>query len=102
MALVPPAFVSKRDIFRVIRKYAAACEFDHAAHWLHVRELPLEALTSTESSDILLRGLRLATCHAGAGAREIDCLSAHVPRLSKRKEITPHSTLPALRTAASR
>ena len=78
------AFVSKRDIFRVIRNMLQHAKFDHAAHTgFTCVSCHSKALTSTESSDILLPGIE--TCNmpcAGAGAREIALLRVpHVPRL---------------------
>src|SRR5467141_2536407 len=60
-----------------------------------------KALTSTESSDILLPGIETCkTCHApGPEYAESRCFECHTYHdWSKRKEVTPKFTLPALRT----
>jgi len=77
-------------------------KFDHDAHrgFTCVSCHP-KALTSTESSDILLPGIATCkTCHApGPGHAESRCFECHTYHdWSKRKEVTPRFTLPALRT----
>lgn len=76
--------------------------FDHDAHrgfscvGCHAR-----ALTSTEASDILLPGIATCkTCHApGPGHADSRCSECHTYHdWSKRKEVTPKFTLPALGT----
>jgi hypothetical protein len=60
-----------------------------------------KALTSTESSDILLPGIATCqTCHApGPAHAESRCFECHTYHdWSKRMEVTPKFTLPALRT----
>jgi hypothetical protein len=77
-------------------------KFDHGAHEgftcvsCHAR-----ALTSTEPSDVLLPGIETCkTCHApGPDHAESRCFECHTYHdWSKRKEVTPKFTLPALRT----
>jgi len=77
-------------------------KFDHAAHtgFTCVSCHP-KALTSTESSDILLPGIETCkTCHApGPEHAESRCFECHTYHdWSKRKEVTPKFTMPALRT----
>jgi hypothetical protein len=60
-----------------------------------------KALTSTESSDILLPGIETCkTCHApGPDHADSRCSECHTYHdWSMRKEVTPKFTLPALRT----
>jgi hypothetical protein len=78
-------------------------KFDHDAHrgFTCVSCHP-KALTSTESSDILLPGIETCrTCHApGPGHADSRCSECHTYHdWSKRKEITPKFTLPALRSS---
>jgi len=77
-------------------------KFDHDAHrgFTCVSCHP-KALTSTESSDILLPGIATCkTCHApGPDHADSRCSECHTYHdWSKRKEVTPKFTLPALRT----
>jgi len=77
-------------------------KFDHAAHtgFTCVSCHP-KALTSTESSDILLPGIETCkTCHVpGPEHAESRCFECHTYHdWSKRKEVTPKFTMPALRT----
>jgi DnaJ-class molecular chaperone len=77
-------------------------KFDHDAHrGFSCVSCHAKALTSTESSDILLPGIETCkTCHgpgpAHADSRCSECHTYH--DWSKRKEVTPKFTLPALRT----
>jgi len=77
-------------------------KFDHGAHeGFTCESCHAKALTSTESSDILLPGIATCkTCHApGPEHAEARCFECHTYHdWSKRKEITPKFTLPALRT----
>jgi hypothetical protein len=77
-------------------------KFDHGAHeGFTCVSCHTKALTSTESSDILLPGIETCkTCHApGPEHAESRCFECHTYHdWSKRKEITPQFTLPALRT----
>jgi hypothetical protein len=77
-------------------------KFDHDAHrGFSCLSCHAKALTSTEASDILLPGIAVCkTCH-GAGPDRADarCSECHTYHdWSKRKEVTPRFTLPALRT----
>ena len=77
-------------------------KFDHDAHrGFSCMSCHSKALTSTESSDILLPGIATCkTCHApGPGHADSRCSECHTYHdWSKRKEVTPKFTLPALRT----
>lgn len=76
--------------------------FDHDAHrGFSCVSCHAQALTSTEASDILLPGIATCkTCHApGPGHADSRCSECHTYHdWSKRKEVTPKFTLPALRT----
>ncbi len=77
-------------------------KFSHGAHvGFSCTSCHQKALTSTESSDILLPGIETCkTCHApGPERAESGCFECHTYHdWSKRKEVTPKFTLPALRT----
>jgi hypothetical protein len=77
-------------------------KFDHDAHTgFSCVSCHEKALTSTEASDVLIPGIATCqTCHApGPGHAESRCFECHTYHdWSKRKEITPKFTLPALRT----
>ena len=77
-------------------------KFDHDAHrGFSCVSCHAKALTSTDSSDILLPGTATCkTCHAPGPARaDSRCSECHTYHdWSKRKEVTPKFTLPALRT----
>ena len=76
--------------------------FDHDAHrGFSCVSCHKKALTSMESTDILLPGIATCkTCHApGPGHADSRCSECHTYHdWSKRKEVTPKFTLPALRT----
>jgi len=77
-------------------------KFDHGAHTgFTCMSCHEKALTSTESSDILLPGIATCkTCHArGPDHAESRCFECHTYHdWSRRKEVRPTFTLPALRT----
>jgi len=79
-------------------------KFDHAAHaGFACESCHAKALTSTESSDVLLPGIETCKkCHApGPEHAESRCFECHTYHdWSKRKEITPKFTLPALQTGS--
>jgi hypothetical protein len=86
----------------VTAKWMQHAKFDHDAHrgftCISCHE---KALKSTETTDILLPGIATCqTCHApGPDHAESRCFECHTYHdWSKRKEITPKFTLPALRT----
>lgn len=76
-------------------------KFDHDAHrGFSCVSCHEKALSSTEMSDVLLPGIaKCQTCHApGAEHAESRCSECHTYHdWSKRKELTPTFTLPALR-----
>jgi len=78
-------------------------KFDHGAHTgFTCVSCHAKALTSTESSDVLLPGITTCrTCHApGPDHAESRCFECHTYHdWSKRKEVKPAFTLPALRTS---
>jgi hypothetical protein len=77
-------------------------KFDHDAHrGFSCVSCHPKALTSPESSDILLPGIETCkTCHApGPSHADSRCSECHTYHdWSKRKEVRPKFTLPALRT----
>jgi hypothetical protein len=79
-------------------------KFDHGAHGgFSCVSCHVKALTSTEADDILLPGIETCkTCHApGPEHAESRCFECHTYHdWSKRKEVTPKFTLPALRTGS--
>lgn len=79
-------------------------KFDHDAHrgFTCVSCHP-RAVSSTESKDVLLPGIAVCqTCHApGLDRAESRCSECHTYHdWSKRQEVTPKFTLPALRSAS--
>ena len=78
-------------------------EFDHGAHTgFTCVSCHAKALTSTESSDVLVPGIATCrTCHApGPDHAESRCFECHTYHdWSNRKEVKPTFTLPALRTS---
>jgi len=74
--------------------------FDHDAHrGFRCEGCHTKALTSTESSDVLLPGIAVCQkCHAaGPEHAESRCFECHTYHdWAKRKEVTPQFTLPAL------
>jgi hypothetical protein len=81
-------------------------KFDHGAHdGFTCVSCHQKALTSTESSDVLIPGIATCqTCHApGPGHAESRCFECHTYHdWSKRKEVTPRFTLPALRSSSAK
>ena len=77
-------------------------KFDHSKHeGFTCVSCHAKALTSAESSDLLLPGIETCKkCHApGQEHAESRCFECHTYHdWSKRKEVTPKFTLPALRT----
>jgi hypothetical protein len=77
-------------------------KFDHGAHeGFTCVSCHAKALTSTESSDILLPGIETCKkCHApGPEHAESRCFECHTYHdWSRRKEVTPKFTLPTLQT----
>lgn len=87
---------------RAVGQWMPHAKFDHDAHrGFSCVSCHAKALTSTESSDMLLAGIGTCkTCHAhGPGHADSRCSECHTYHdWSKRKEVTPRFTLPALRT----
>jgi ribosomal protein S27E len=112
--LVPPWLRSTDDNRSVLRplpeigyalttlQWMPHAKFDHDAHrGFTCVSCHAKALTSTESSDILLPGIETCkTCHApGPDHADSRCSECHTYHdWSKRKEVIPKFTLPALRT----
>jgi hypothetical protein len=78
-------------------------KFDHSAHaGFTCVSCHEKALTSTETSDVLLPGIATCqTCHSpGPDHAESRCFECHTYHdWSKRKEVKPTFTLPAFRTS---
>ena len=85
---------------RVTTNWMPHAKFDHDAHrGFSCVGCHEKALTSTESSDVLIPGIaNCKTCHApGPDHAESRCFECHTYHdWSKRKEVTPKFTLPAL------
>jgi hypothetical protein len=83
-------------------KWMPHAKFDHGRHeGFTCVSCHAKALTSTEASDVLLPGIETCKkCHApGPEHAESRCFECHTYHdWSKRKEVTPKFTLPALRT----
>ncbi len=77
-------------------------KFDHGSHdGFTCVSCHAKALKSTQSSDVLLPGIETCkTCHGpGPGHAESRCFECHTYHdWSKRKEVSPKFTLPALRS----
>jgi hypothetical protein len=86
----------------IILQWMPEARFDHGAHTgFTCVSCHIKALTSTESSDVLLPGIATCqTCHApGSDHAESRCFECHTYHdWSKRKEVTPKFTPPSLRT----
>ena len=86
----------------VTLRWMPHAKFDHEAHRPFTCEsCHAKALTSTETSDVLVPGIETCKrCHApGPEHAESRCFECHTYHdWSKRKEVTPKFTLPALRT----
>ncbi|MGC0775150.1 MAG: hypothetical protein WB543_19605 [Candidatus Acidiferrum sp.] len=87
---------------RITLEWMPHAKFDHDAHrGFSCVGCHEKALTSTETSDMLLPGIATCrTCHApGPEHAESRCFECHTYHdWSKRKEIKPTFALPALRT----
>jgi hypothetical protein len=83
-----------------IQEWMPNAKFDHDAHrGFSCVGCHEKTLTSTESSDVLIPGIKnCQTCHApGPDHAESRCFECHTYHdWSKRKEITPKFTLPEL------
>lgn len=91
---------------RTTVRWMPHAKFDHDAHrGFACASCHQKALSSTETTDVLLPGIATCrTCHAPgpehADARCSECHTYH--DWSQRKEVTPTFTLPALRSSAGR
>ena len=87
---------------KMTSRWMPYAKFDHSAHTgFTCVSCHEKALTSTETSDILLPGIATCrTCHApGPNHAESRCFECHTYHdWSKRKEVKPNFTLPALRS----
>jgi hypothetical protein len=87
---------------RTTVKWMPHAKFDHDAHrGFACASCHEKALSSTETSDVLLPGIATCkTCHApGPEHAESRCFECHTYHdWSKRKEVRPTFTLPALKT----
>lgn len=87
---------------RTMVRWMPHATFDHDAHrGFSCVSCHEKALSSTETSDVLLPGIATCkTCHApGPEYAESRCFECHTYHdWSKRKEVKPTFTLPALRT----
>jgi hypothetical protein len=98
--LVPPA--PEIAPAKLTLRWLPHSKFSHDAHTgFSCTSCHKNALTSTESTDILIPGIETCkTCHTPgpehAESRCFECHSYH--DWSKRKEVKPHFTLPGLRT----
>lgn len=88
---------------KITARWMPHARFDHDAHrGFSCEGCHARALKSTETSDILLPGAGTCkTCHApGANHAESRCFECHTYHdWSRRKEVKPKFTLPALRAA---
>jgi hypothetical protein len=91
---------------KIITRWMPHARFDHSAHTgFTCVSCHAKALTSTETSDVLIPGIATCQeCHApGAEHVESRCFECHTYHdWSKRKEVTPTFTLPGLRTGQIR
>jgi ribosomal protein L40E len=89
------------DAAHTVLQWLPHARFDHDAHaGFSCTGCHQKALRSTETSDILVPGIAVCqTCHApGPGHAESRCSECHTYHdWSKRKEVKPTFTLPALR-----
>lgn len=87
---------------RITSRWLPHAKFDHDAHRSFTcTGCHAKALNSTETSDVLVPGIEnCKTCHApGPEHAESRCFECHTYHdWSKRKEVKPAYTLPALRT----
>ena len=86
---------------KTTQKWMPHAKFDHDAHrGFTCESCHVKALTSKETSDVLLPGIATCQkCHApGTEHAESRCFECHTYHdWAKRKEVTPKFTLPALR-----
>lgn len=89
---------------RITARWLPHAKFDHDAHrGFACAGCHAKALSSTETSDVLVPGIEdCRTCHApGPEHTESRCFECHTYHdWSKRKEVKPTFTLPEMRTGA--
>jgi hypothetical protein len=99
LSVIPPELPSIAPA-KTTLQWMPDAKFDHGAHeGFTCASCHAKALTSTESSDVLLPGIETCkTCHApGPEHAESRCFECHTYHdWSKRKEVTPKFALPAL------
>jgi len=99
--ILPPQFLVVEPA-NITLRWLPHSKFNHDAHTgFTCVSCHEKALTSTESSDILIPGIATCrTCHSpGPNHAESRCFECHTYHdWSKRKEVQPTFTLPALRT----
>jgi len=99
---LPPSALPSVAPANLTLRWLPHAKFDHDAHrGFSCGGCHQKALTSVESSDILVPGIATCqTCHApGPDHAESRCFECHTYHdWSKRKEVKPSFTLPALRT----
>jgi hypothetical protein len=97
--VLPPRFPAVARANTTLR-WLPHSKFDHAAHTgFSCNSCHAKALSSMESSDVLIPGIATCqTCHApGPNHAESRCFECHTYHdWSKRKEVNPTFTLPAL------
>jgi len=103
--IAPPALESPLPVVvpaKITTRWLPHAEFDHDAHrGFTCIGCHAKALTSKETSDVLVPGIEnCKTCHApGPEHAESRCFECHTYHdWSKRKEVKPTFTLPALQT----
>jgi hypothetical protein len=109
-AAVVPAVATAPSVLPVVvpanttAKWMPHAKFDHEAHsGFSCASCHTQALTSTLTTDVLMPGIATCkTCHApGPDHAESRCFECHTYHdWSKRKEISPTYTLPALKLGA--
>jgi hypothetical protein len=99
----PLAALPKIAAANITLQWLPHSRFDHDAHrGFSCTGCHQNALTSTETSDILIPGIATCQkCHApGPDRAESRCFECHIYHdWAKRKEVNPTFTLPALRSA---
>lgn len=98
---LPEALLPRIEAAHVKLQWLPHARFDHDAHTgFSCAGCHQKAVTSTDSSDVLIPGLAVCqTCHApGPGRASAECSECHTYHdWSKRKEVKPVFTLPELR-----
>jgi hypothetical protein len=102
LEMTPGSALPRVAAAQITQRWLPRAKFDHDAHrGFSCSGCHQKALNSTQSSDILVPGIaNCQTCHApGAAHAESRCFECHTYHdWSKRKEVKPTFTLPALET----